>query len=278
LARKEIQKMNYKSPFIRVLIHLSIVIAIAIITISIFFYIYLPVSTKHGESITVPDLQGMQLDEAEKFLEKRSLRIEVFDSSFVAGVKPMTILSQNPSAMANVKENRKIYISITPRLAPKIAFPDVIDYSAQMVQKILRNNGLVPGKITYRPDLAENAVLEAKINGAKITKGDSVYKGSTVDIVVGDGRGTTRFLMPLLKGLTMEEAEYTILGSGLVIGPTIYEESDTLEDGIIIKSLPSHNNGSIVRVGDQVKLWISGNNPHGDSLALDSIMNDIEIE
>ena len=107
-----------------------------------------------------------------------------------------------------------------------------------MVQKILRNNGLVPGKITYRPDLAENAVLEAKINGAKIIKGDSVYKGSTVDIVVGDGRGTTRFLMPELKGLTVEEAEYTILGSGLVIGPLIYQESDTLEDGMIIKSLP----------------------------------------
>lgn len=267
--------MALKHPLIKISIHLLLAIIIGIGIISVLFYIYLPIKTKHGETITVPDLQGMQLHEAQKFLKKRNLRLEVFDSSFVADKKPLTILSQNPEPLQNVKEDRKIYITITPSNAPKVSFPDVIDYSKEMVEKILRNNGLKPGRITYRPDLAENAVLEAQVNGVKISKGDSIYKGSTIDLIVGDGRGTTRFLMPKLVGLKLEEAEYTILGSGLKIKDISFIEVDTAEDGIILRSSPSHENESIVRVGTEVKLWVSGNISEMDTLGIDSILNEL---
>lgn len=263
-------------PFPKILIHLTIAIVLVLIFVISFFYIYLPISTKHGESITVPDLHGMKYDEAIEFIEKRSLRLEVFDSSFVPGLDPLTIISQNPAPMKNVKENRKIYITVTPKNAPKIAFPDVIDYSIEMVKKMLKNNGLNTGKIRYKPDLAENAVLEARINGIKLEKGDSVHKGSYIDLIVGDGRGSNRFLMPKIKGLSMEEAEYTILGSGLKIGIVEYVETDTIELDRVLKSYPSHENGSIVRLGDEVKLWVSGNISRTDTLLLDTLGVDIE--
>lgn len=270
--------MTNRNQFVRILIHIGIVVLISAIILIGFFYIYLPVTTKHGESITVPDLKGMVRSDAEDFLKKRNLRLEVFDSSFIVGVQPGTIISQNPAPMVNVKENRKIYITVTPEYAPKIVFPDVIDVSAEMVEKILRNNGLNLGKIRYRPDLAANAVLEAQLNGVKIDIGDSIYKGSTIDIIVGDGKGTDRFIVPKLAGLSLEEAEYTILGSGLKLGIIEYVETDTVELGYVIRSRPSHENRQIVRLGDDINLWVSGNNVDNETFEGDSLLLAPEIE
>lgn len=270
--------MANQKTFKKLAIHFAMIFSLGAALLFAFFYVYLPVTTKHGESITVPNLESMTYEEAREFLEKRNLRLEIFDSTFVPGLKPMTIISQNPSPMQNVKENRKIYITVTPKYAPKVAFPDVIDVSAEMVEKILRNHGLILGKIKYRPDLAENAVLEAQLNGVKIEKGDSVYKGSTVDIIVGDGRGTDRFLVPKLAGLSLEEAEYTILGSGLKLGIIEYEETEEVELGYVIRSSPSHEDQRIVRVGDVVNLWVSGNKVDVDTLETDDLLEDLDIE
>ncbi len=270
--------MANRKSFVRLLIHIGIVVLVLAIMLIGFFYIYLPITTKHGESITVPNLEGMKYSDAQEFLKKRNLRLEVFDSTFVAGVDPGTIISQNPSPLVNVKENRKIYITVTPQYAPRIIFPDVIDVSAEMVEKILKNNGLNLGRIRYRPDLAANAVLEAQINGVKIDVGDSIYKGSTIDIIVGDGKGTDRFLVPKLEGLSLEEAEYTILGSGLKLGIIEYVETDTIDLGYVLRSSPSHQSRQIVRLGDAINLWVSGNNVDNETFEGDSLLLELETE
>ena len=77
--------------------------------IFIFFKIYFPIKTNHGDTISVPNLIGMELSEVEEFLADRDLRYEVlFDSSYSSMHPPFTVLQQNPSENDKVKENRKI--------------------------------------------------------------------------------------------------------------------------------------------------------------------------
>src|SRR5699024_195337 len=66
----------------KLLINLAIVLAVTVALVLGFFYIYLPATTNHGETITVPDLKGMTYDQLEQFLTSRNLRYEVTDSSF----------------------------------------------------------------------------------------------------------------------------------------------------------------------------------------------------
>lgn len=40
---------------------------VAFLLVILFFYVYLPIVTRHGETITVPDLEGMQLAQVEDF-------------------------------------------------------------------------------------------------------------------------------------------------------------------------------------------------------------------
>lgn len=65
-----------------VLKHLGIALGVGLIITLFFFYIYLPTTTNHGESITVPDLVGMPLSELDEFVVQRDLRYEVSDSSY----------------------------------------------------------------------------------------------------------------------------------------------------------------------------------------------------
>ena len=43
----------------------------------ILFYLYFPIITNHGETITVPDLKGLNYDEIDDYLTQRNLKYEI---------------------------------------------------------------------------------------------------------------------------------------------------------------------------------------------------------
>lgn len=45
------------------IVHIGIMLALSVVLILTFFFGYLPFSTNHGQTITVPDLKHMSLDE-----------------------------------------------------------------------------------------------------------------------------------------------------------------------------------------------------------------------
>ena len=180
------------------------------------FYIYFPFKTNHGDTITVPNLIGMELNEIDEFLSDRDLRYEILDdSSYSSEYPPYTILQQNPSENEKVKENRKIYLTLNSSIPPKIKMPKIINGSVKNAQLILRSYDLKLGDITYVPDMARNAVLKIFINGDSISENDLILKGSVIDMEVGNGLGNQVFEAPDLVNLDLEEARFTIIGSGL---------------------------------------------------------------
>ena len=259
------------------LIHLAIIVSIAAVITVLVFYVWLPVSTNHGETITVPDIKGMTIDEFPEFLEKHELRFEVTaDSSYSPTEKPLAVLRQVPAPNAKVKENRKIYVTLNAESPPKVRMPRVEDLSLKSALMTLKAYDLKFGKPKYVPD-AFFVVHEAQINGRTVLEGEQVEKGSTIDLVIGNGFGNTVFQSPLLLGLDLEEAQTVILGSGLEVG-TInstekskagYFENDTtiyrdVSPGSIQNQVPKP--GVVLQIGDQVDLWVY----RPDSLAHDS--------
>ena len=57
-------------PLIKIGKHVLIITIITLLMIFFFFYIYLPVTTNHGETVTVPDLKGIALEDLDNFLLK----------------------------------------------------------------------------------------------------------------------------------------------------------------------------------------------------------------
>ena len=234
--------------------HLAIIGSIFLVITLGFFYIHLPMVTNHGESITVPDLEGMPMEELDNFLVKRRLRYEVSDSSYSARYDPLTVLSQFPEPGAKVKENRKIYLTVNSFIPPSTRMPDLIDRSLRNAELELSSHELVRGRILLKPSPFENAVLEQRFEGEEIEPGTKVPKGSVIDLVVGDGFGRRNFQLPNFVGLPVDEAMLSIVGMDLRVGRMINEGDTPDIVGFIYDQSPDE--GSLVRVGDAIDLWI----------------------
>lgn len=243
-----------------IITHIGIIIALFLVFFFGFFFIYLPWSTNHGQSITVPDLKGMTLAEMEKALDDRDLDFEVSDCTFVAGAKPLSILSQYPKGGSSVKEGRKIYLTIVTETAPMVKVPDVIGRSTSSAKNQLLSAQLVAGQSEIIPALEENTVLKIKFNGEEIKPGTLIPKGSSVVFVVGDGLGNQMVEVPNLVGMAADEAEILISGQNLIMSKRYIGHVEGIEDGIITKQRPS-SEGNKIHIGDVIDVEIAGDAP-----------------
>ena len=231
--------------------HVILAVAIIILLCIFYFYLYLPHITNHGESITVPSVEGLPITKVEGFLASHDLRYEVNDSSYSADYPPLTVLKQYPAAGAKVKENRKIFVSVNRKNPPTVKMPDLIDGSLTNAEAVLRGSELKRGKIKLVRGPFLNVVKEMQVDGNKIAPGVLVPKGTMVDLVVMDG-GSNKLPAPNVLGFTFEDAKVNILGSNLNIG-NINLLGDTT-GGVILKQVPTP--GEEIMVGDVVDVWI----------------------
>jgi len=256
------------------LIHIGLIASSFVVLSLIFFFAYLPSTTNHGEAITVPNLEGMPLDDMDDFLKKRHLNYEVSDSGYSAQYEPLAILKQYPLQGEKVKEGRKIYLTVKAKEPQTVNMPNLIDGSLKNAELVLRSYGLYRGKITYRPDMGVNVILEQWADGQKVNPGDKVQKGSFIDLVVGDGLGQQIFAIPRFIGLPLDEANFSIRASGLNIGSVIIRVVDEdlteqindisseleidsvsiIQSGFVFNQSPKV--GEEVRLGEQVDLWV----------------------
>lgn len=249
------------------LVHVFTIVAIVVVAVLVVFYIWLPTTTNHGETITVPDVKGMSIQELEQFLQKRDLRYEVTaDSSYSSTAKPLTVLRQVPAPNAKVKENRKIYVTINTRNPPKVRMPRVEDLSPKSALMTLKSYDLILGNVKYVPD-PFMVVHEAQMNGRTVLEGEHIEKGSTIDLVIGNGYGNTVFVSPMLTGLELEEAQAVIIGSGLKVGRITSTDKGRAgfveKDTVIIRTIGAETiqnqvpkPGEILKIGDIVDLWV----------------------
>jgi eukaryotic-like serine/threonine-protein kinase len=247
---------SYSSSFKKILVNLLIIIGLSALLGFLFLKVYLPFYTHHGETVTVPELSGYEYLEAGQLLENIGLQYEVsVDSGFSTDLPALAVLKQIPDASAQVKTGRKIYLTLNARNAPLLKMPNLVNMPLKNVQEILSNIGLQRGDIVYVPDIGINVVLDQRYRGVSVKEGFEIPKGATIDLLVGDGMGNQILLVPDLKGLDEEEAEFLILGSGLRLGNKNYSSTDSVATGRVFLQSPSP--GMEVRTGELINIWIA---------------------
>lgn len=170
------------------IIGMVIVIAIVLFATSQWLDNY----TMHGHSITVPDLDRMSVNDAEKLLEKNELKYIVTDSSYMKGVPAGTVLQQTPLPGKKVKEGRTIYLTISTTEIPMRKLPDIINNSSiREAEARLKASGFRLDSAEYVTNEAKDWVLGVRYRGRELNKDSQIPEGSTVTLVVGDGNVET---------------------------------------------------------------------------------------
>lgn len=175
-----------KTFLIQLVLAVIVLIVIAFLTLQ-----WLDFSTNQDQRIQVPDLAKMNLDLVEDKLDELDLRYEILDSANYNPEFPKySVIDQVPAPGKFVKEERKIYLTLNPSGYRKIQIPnELIRKTRRQVEPTLRSLGFEIGEITYKPDIAEDAVLELRHEGKLIEPGDELMKTSVIDLVLGDGSG-----------------------------------------------------------------------------------------
>ena len=167
---------------------------IVLVVLSFLTMQWLDYSTNQDQRIEVPDLAKMNLDNVEDRLDEMDLDFEILDSAnFNPDFPRYSVIDQVPAPGKFVKEDRKIYLTLNPSGYRKIEIPDnLIRKTRRQVEPTLRSLGFEIGEISYKPDIAEDAVLELRHKGKLIAPGDEIMKTSVIDMVLGDGSGRYR--------------------------------------------------------------------------------------
>jgi len=176
--------LKSKAFFIRVAMAIGIVIVVGFLVLQ-----WLDFTTNHGQEISVPDLSKLSVEAAEEKLDDADLDYEILDTvDFVPGYPKYSIVSQDPAPGDKVKEDRKIYLKVNSAGYSSVRVPDLIEKTYRNAQSILQSAGLQEGKITYKPYLGKDMVLEMRQGGKILHPGDKIMKASKIDLVLGDGK------------------------------------------------------------------------------------------
>ncbi|MFW5820155.1 MAG: PASTA domain-containing protein [Bacteroidota bacterium] len=259
--------------------NLLIIVIIGVVLIAGAF-IWLKIYTKHGQTITVPDLSGLTSEEVEIITRSKSIRFEVVDSIFDQDLPRGTVAKQNPRPGSKVKENRRLYLTMNAVNPEKVSMPDVTGVSLRQARAVLETYGLTLGKISYKPDIAVNVVLEQQNNDSAILPGTIVEKNSEIDLVLGQGLSNETTLVPNLVGFDHELAKEFLADRYLNVGALIYdntfENKEDTAQAFIWKQRPPFEEKNQLKLGENVDIWLTT-----DTTKLpvaDTLINDDEIE
>lgn len=166
-------------------------IALAIVALFVLSFVllqWLKVDTNHGEFIQVPDLKGKTLNVAEIELNDNDLRLEIQDSAnYNPNYPKYSVIEQYPLAGAQVKQDRKIYVTVNPSGYRKVALPNIVRRTFRQAKPTLEALGFEVGNISYKDDIGKDEVLGMQFEGKTINEGEMLPMTSKIDLVLGNG-------------------------------------------------------------------------------------------
>lgn len=188
--KKGISNLNSTSAGSILLKNLLIMAGVFIMLIFVILFL-LKEYTRHNDSIEVPDLKGLQVQDAGAIVKAADLEYEVVDSIYRKDGAPGSILEQIPLAKSKVKQGRTIYLTVQAKDEPLVAIPNLEDFSQRQAEASL--NGLGFSRITIKeiPSEYQGLVYGVEHKGIIIMPGQKVPKGAPLTLRVGSGIGTS---------------------------------------------------------------------------------------
>ena len=205
-------------------------IAIVLIALIVLSYIALAVGTRHGMRRRVPDFTGLTLKDAQYYASQKGLKIIVNDSLYVPAYPGGMVLEQLPKGGVDVKEGRKIYLTINSFAQKKLPMPYVAGRSLRQAKNMLEGSGFGIERLEYVEDMATNYVLGQYLGGVEITAESNIKieKGTGVVLKVGVSPTQNSTTVPRLIGRKLFDAKSKLWEQGLNVGDVTYDEGITL--------------------------------------------------
>lgn len=256
--------------WVRQLFYLSVLMLIFLLLVMWALRLY----TRHGQKIELADLKGMTLEEASDVTDRHDFELVISDSIFVVGKPGGVILDQNPKPGSFVKEDRKIYITVTKQNADKILvknLPALYGNAYEQKKKELEYRNIKSTVKSYQYDFGEpNHILEVWYKGQLIISKDvkrddvEIEKGGVLDFVLSEKEGG-EIPVPDLRCMTLAEATFLLESSKLMLGEVVRQGNGSAPDDkwYILEQEPAYDGMSVIERGQTIMVTIVPALPSG---------------
>lgn len=210
--------------------------------------------TRHGQVYVIPDFYGLDHEEVIRQYDglfKFIIADSIYDREAVYG----TVLQQDPYAGAKVKKGRNVYIVTVAKQPEKIRMPNLENLSLRQAMVSLESAGLVLNTITFTNHFARNAVVRQSHEGKAAVPGDLLFRGSLIDLVLGDGGSLEKVSFPMIYGKSPAEARSLLQTVALNIGNEYYIDDYDKSNARVFKIQPYYPPGQQVNPGTFITIW-----------------------
>lgn len=197
--------------------------------------------TRHGRSVEVPDMVGLQVEDAERVAKDAHVRLEIEDSTFVSVVDRGAIFMQDPAAGSHVKKGRHIRLIVNTVAPRKVRMPDVIELTVRQAVSELTSKGFRVGRLYYEPGFDDRVTAQLK-DGRPIKANSTVDSGSVIDLKVGFNSQYSTVTVPGVMGQKSAQATKELQEHSLNVKVSYDNSVVTREDkvkAVVIKQSPA---------------------------------------
>jgi len=241
-------------------------------------YFFLINYAKTGEAVTVPELNGLDIIEADAELQLAKLSPEVIDSVYQQDLQGGIIVDQNPRAGSMVKKKRKIYLTISRYGIPTLKLPNVLNQTSAIAISKLTRRGFEIGNLKSKTDPCDGCAIGLEFKGKSISVDDNIPVGSTIDLIIGKTSDGAVSSVPALFGLTLDQATMILHEFDLNRGAYIYDEEnvktagDTLSARVYSQSIKP---GESIKLGSPINLSLTIDEEKIPTVNIDSIIGSL---
>ena len=204
------------------------------------------------EEIAVPEILGMQEEEAKAKIEGLGLVFNVTDRVKSNEYEKGEVMYQSVGPDdTTVKSGYPINVTISEG-ADLVTVPLVNNKTLEEAESLLNEVGLNIG--TVDPEF-HDTVPKGSIISQSPDALSSVAPGSRVNLVISQGPEVTTVNMPVLINMPIDEAKNTITGLGLVVGEVTPQPSENVEKDLVIWQ--SYEKNTELETATAVDLYIS---------------------
>lgn len=209
--------------------------------------------TRHGEVYSVPDFRGQNYHLIVE-QNKELFNFVLLDSVYQKGAANGSIVQQDPLPGSRVKRGRNIYYVIVAQMPEQVAMPNLRNLSLRQAVVRLENAGLAINELIYIDHFARHAVVEQQYMGEIIEPGTELYKGSAVDLALGNGGDGVKTPMPFLIGMKPDQVKLSLQKATLNLGNMYFIDEDSTH-ARVFRTEPATFPGNLVDPGTKVDVW-----------------------
>ncbi len=193
-----------------------------------------------GDIVSVPDVSGKTLAEAERDLAQKRLPLQEKGIEFNDRYERGQIISQDPPAGSKIRVNRPVRVIVSGG-SELVEVPALVGRSLEAASKVLGEGGQQRGLISqiHTAQYAAGRIIAQE----PAPGGQRIKRPTPLNFLVSQGEIEPRYLMPDLIGRKAGPCLSRLKELGFKVADVRYSYYPGLDPGVIIKQFPPNGFG-----------------------------------